>query len=364
MDKGVEMLKYYTAVIFIVGFAMLVLQFCIGESNTLSKDRKKLFAGLFFAIMIAALCEWLSTFLDGAQGNTRALHIASKAIELGVAPSTGFIFSWILDKKYVKEITIGLILHFILECMSGVFGFIWYIDANNMYCHGSFYIIYILSYIVSVIYAMVVISENIRKYQYTGTKFFFLIAALLLSGILIQLLDSSIKVSYISLGMAALMLYIFTLEMVQQTDELTELLNRRGYENCIATLEQKSIVVFFDVDKFKYANDTYGHAFGDKALKEIGTAIKTNYSRYGKCCRYGGDEFCVVLIKELEHIEGLNTRFFQEMEKLRDVDERMPSVSIGYAFYDPGTQNIQDVISEADEMMYKYKQTRKQAEDK
>ena len=353
------MLKYYTAVIFVVVLSMIVLQFCIGKSNTISTDRKKLFAILFGGIAIAASCEWVAYFLDGAQANTRAMHAFAKAVELSIAPTLGFIFSWILEKKYVKQIGIILTLHMILEFLSGVFGFIWYIDASNVYRHGSCYFIYIISYLLSVGYAVTVVSSNIKKYQYTGMQFFGMIVLLLLSGIFIQLLDSSLKVSYIALGMASLMLYIFTLEMIQQTDELTELLNRRGYENCIANMDTRSIVIFFDVDKFKYANDTYGHAFGDLALKSIGGAIKNNYAKYGKCFRYGGDEFCVILTSELEHIEGLNSRFFSNMEELRKIDERMPSVSIGYAYYDPENQNIQDVVSEADDMMYKYKQLRK-----
>lgn len=86
----------------------------------------------------------------------------------------------------------------------------------------------------------------------------------MITGIVIQLADNSLKVDYFTIAMASIMLYVLTLEMINQTDELTELLNRRGFENYITHLEQKCVILFFDVDRFKAIKDTYGHAFGDE----------------------------------------------------------------------------------------------------
>lgn len=77
------------------------------------------------------------------------------------------------------------------------------------------------------------------------------------------------------------------------------------------SLGQPCVILFFDVDGFKHINDTYGHAFGDEALKKIGRAIWHQYAKYGKCFWYGGD--------------------------------------------DPDNQNIQDAVAEADKMMYEFK---------
>lgn len=353
------MFKYYTAIIFLSVFSMTVLQFCIGESNSLSLERKSLFRWLFSLIVIAAICEWLSVFLEGTADSLHFLHVSIKVLELSLAPIIAFLFSWIIEKKYVKYIVLFLFGHFVLECLSGFFGFIWYIDASNCYHHGTFYFVYMISYIISAIYAMYIILGNMKKYQYHGTQFLFMIAIFLVSGITLQLMDREIKVDYLSVSMAAVMLYVFTLEMIQQIDELTSLLNRRGYENCIAHIDQKCIVIFFDVDNFKNANDVYGHVFGDQALKKVGEAIKKNYSKYGKCFRYGGDEFCVILKTHLDEVNTLNHDFFYSIKELRENEKRLPGVTVGYAYYDPDNQNIQDVVNEADAMMYKYKKMRK-----
>lgn len=353
------MFKYYTAIIFLSVFSMTVLQFCIGESNSLSLERKSLFRWLYSLIVIAAICEWLSVFLEGVAAPLHFLHVAMKVVELSIAPIIAFLFSWIIEKKDVKYIVLFLFGHFVLECLSGIFGFIWYIDASNCYHHGQFYFIYIISYIISAIYAMYIILGNMKKYQYHGTQFLCMIAVFLGSGIVLQLLDENIKVDYLALSMASMMLYVFTLEMIQQIDELTSLLNRRGYENCIAHMDKKCAVVFFDVDNFKIANDINGHAFGDHTLKEIGSAIKKNYAKYGKCFRYGGDEFCVILTSHLDDVNTLNHDFFYSIKELREKEKRLPGVTVGYAYYDPDNQNIQDVVNEADAMMYKYKKMRK-----
>lgn len=357
------MFEYYTAIIFLNIFAMLIVQLCISKSNTLTAERKNLFRWLFAVIVTAAFCEWMGTFLQGKDPSTRVLHILVKAAELSVAPSIAFIFAWIIEKKWSRGITVYLVVHLAAEFLSGIFGFIYYVDESNNYYHASFYWVYVAVYMLSVVFAVCTVLRNIKKFQYSGVAFFLMIVALMFTGIIIQLCNSDLKVDYVTLGIASTMLYIFTLEMIQQTDELTELLNRRGYDNCISHMDKKCIVAFFDVDRFKMMNDTYGHAFGDTVLKEIGATIKKHYVKAGKCFRYGGDEFCVILTRNLDRIEQINHDFFESMAELRQRESRMPSVSIGYACYDPATQSIQDVVEEADRMMYQFKAVRNARKD-
>ena len=349
------MFKYYTALLFLNIFSMLILQICVGSSNTLTTQRKKLFRCLFAAIAVAAFCEWMGVLLQGKSPSLRLLHITVKIIELSVAPSVAFIFAWIIELKWQKQIAVYLGANFVLECLSGIFGFIYRVDENNIYSHEKFYWIYIAVYVLSIAYTVFIVLRNIKKYQYNGMNFVLLIAALMLTGIIIQLCRSELKVDYITLGIASIMLYVFTLEMVQQTDELTGLLNRRGYENYILNIDKPCIVAFFDVDKFKKINDTYGHASGDAALKSVGTVMRKVYAGHGKCFRYGGDEFCVILTENPKNIEALNRNFLHIIAEKRESNDKAPSVSIGYAYYDPKTQNIQEAIDHADAMMYEFK---------
>lgn len=353
------MQTYYTAIIFLNIAAMLIIQVCINHSGTLTKRRKRLFHLLFNAIIIGAFCEWMGNFLQGTGEATRLIHITVKAIELSVAPAIGFFTAWVIEKKNEKPVYIYLILQAMLECLSGKFGFIYSVDAGSTYSHGKFYWIYIAAYMVTIIYCIYVFLNNVKKYQYNGVGYFLLVVIFMISGIGIQLYNSSLKVDYVTLGMAATMLYVLTLEMIYQTDELTDLINRRGYENYVSHLEEKCIILFFDVDQFKYVNDTYGHAFGDVVLKNVGRSIRDNYAKYGKCFRFGGDEFCVILTKNTDQVKQINQGFYDAMADLRNRESRMPFVSIGYAFYDPENQNVRDCVGEADQMMYLDKEKRK-----
>ena len=347
---------YYTVTTFITIISMLIIQICLKNSNTLNLKTKKLF-GLFFNIVaIAAFCEWFAIFTEQWK-NLRLLHIVIKTVELSLAPCLAVIFSWSLTRKYdIKAIAI-LVIHAIMEALSGWLGFIFYVDNNNVYHHGPAYVIYIIIYLLSFIYCISIISKNIKKYQYNGAIFFSSLMIFLLVGVFGQLI-LNFKICYLVIGIISIMTYVFTLEMIQQTDELTGLLNRRGYENYIRNLNEKSVIIFFDVNKFKDINDIYGHHFGDIVLKELGIILKETYLNSGKCFRYGGDEFCVILNRNLDSVEVLNRNFCLAVDNKRETITNLPNVSLGYAYFDPSNQNINDAIKQADDMMYNCKKNK------
>jgi diguanylate cyclase (GGDEF)-like protein len=87
-------------------------------------------------------------------------------------------------------------------------------------------------------------------------------------------------------------------------DPLTDLYNRRFMEESLyrelrrAAREGGSVgVLMVDIDHFKELNDTYGHAAGDVALRTVGEFLKAAVRGEDIACRYGGDEFVVILPK-------------------------------------------------------------------
>jgi diguanylate cyclase (GGDEF)-like protein len=88
------------------------------------------------------------------------------------------------------------------------------------------------------------------------------------------------------------------LEQISVRDELTGLLNRRGFLSMAAryvSLAKRNmssfICIFFDLDKLKQINDTYGHAHGDIAIKAIATILNKTFRKTDVIGRMGGDEF-------------------------------------------------------------------------
>ena len=353
------MSTYYLIIVAMVVFAMLSMVVCVNSSGTLARSKKKYFRLLFVCIAVATFCECFGLRLQGTGQATQALHIFVKAVELSIAPAIAFLIAAVIEQQLRKAILVFLAVHCCIEILSGVFGFIYKVDANSVYTHESFYWVYIAAYIVSILYAIVIIGRNMKKYQYNGIAFFCLITLFMILGIIVQLCNSELKVVYVAVAIVALMLYVFTLEMIQQSDELTGLINRRGYENSIAHLEDKCVIIMFDADQFKTVNDQYGHKCGDLCLKEIGTTLKNIYAKHGKCFRVGGDEFCVIATKGMEHIEQANQEFFARIAQCRAKFEWMPWVSLGYMFFDPQTDIIQDTLNQADRQMYQFKEARR-----
>ena len=92
-----------------------------------------------------------------------------------------------------------------------------------------------------------------------------------------------------------------TLQEQAIRDHLTGLYNRRHFETCLnAILHESSgsfpvTVVLLDLDLFKRVNDTHGHAFGDEVLVRFAWLVERNLRNTDMLCRYGGEEFCIVL---------------------------------------------------------------------
>jgi len=92
-----------------------------------------------------------------------------------------------------------------------------------------------------------------------------------------------------------------TIEMAV-TDPLTGLHNRRYLDSHLETLFDRAVarrrplsVMITDIDRFKSINDTYGHDAGDKVLKEFAARLRKNVRGIDLSCRYGGEEFVVVM---------------------------------------------------------------------
>ena len=350
---------YYSALILMGVLSVCSIQLCIGQSTSLTLSQKKLFRLLFGTIAIASVCEWLGVCLQDTGNQTRLIHIAVKVIELSIAPSISVWVAFVIEKWHPKAVVGALAVHAFVEFLSGFFGFIFSVDAGSVYSHGRFYPVYVVAYILSIAYCVCVVWRNVKKYQYGGVSFFMSITAVMLVGIVIQLCNSELRVVYFTLFLTSILMYVFTLEMIFQTDALTQLINRRGFDNFVHKIERPCVLVFFDVDDFKRINDVYGHAFGDEVLKTVGKAIREKYSRFGRCFRYGGDEFFVALTRNTDGIDEINSSFALELERLRREEARLPFVSIGYAHFNPDTESFASASERADQMMYKYKQEHK-----
>ena len=92
------------------------------------------------------------------------------------------------------------------------------------------------------------------------------------------------------------------LEKLAMTDELTGLMNRRGFETEVHRVlssatrhNERGVLIYIDLDEFKPVNDQYGHAAGDEVLRHVGQVLAENIRDSDYICRLGGDEFAVLM---------------------------------------------------------------------
>ncbi len=148
-------------------------------------------------------------------------------------------------------------------------------------------------------------------------------------------------------------------------DELTGLTNRfyaqRYFEKMNQKIDRRYIIALFDIDNFKSINDTYGHQFGDEVLKSIAEKINLFIVGNGMACRWGGEEFLIVLedIPKEKAIQILNDlREKISMSTLLYQNEKI-NVTITIGVAEVNNSNIMEAIDVADKKLYEGKNSGK-----
>jgi diguanylate cyclase (GGDEF)-like protein len=161
------------------------------------------------------------------------------------------------------------------------------------------------------------------------------------------------------------------LEDMAMTDELTGLLNRRGFTHALRheiafarrDKEAQGMLIMIDLDGFKTINDHYGHAAGDQYLKAVAEALKTCVRDHDFVARPGGDEFALILTR-IDKRDSLNR--LREIEKIFHSHSAywqghaLPlRASFGLSAY-TGEAPAEDVMAMADLRLYAQKGQRRE----
>ena len=152
------------------------------------------------------------------------------------------------------------------------------------------------------------------------------------------------------------------------TDGLTGLHNRRYMESHLATLTEQAVgrgkplaLMILDIDFFKSINDNYGHDAGDDVLREFATRIRKSIRGIDLACRYGGEEFVIVMPETDLAVAGMVA------ERIRRAIASAPfsvhngakrldvTISIGIATLTNKSEQAAGVLKRADEALYRAK---------
>lgn len=160
------------------------------------------------------------------------------------------------------------------------------------------------------------------------------------------------------------------LATLSQTDELTGLLNRRGFFNLAQDKydfsladHQSGILFYADMDGLKTINDTYGHNEGDFAIITMSQILKKAFTNHDVVGRIGGDEFVILSTNQdtgyMEHITNKVNSLCDEFNA-SNLKPYTLSISIGAIFYFyEDDETLEYLLSRADQILYEQKKLKK-----
>ena len=154
------------------------------------------------------------------------------------------------------------------------------------------------------------------------------------------------------------------------SDDLTRISNRRGFlalsKYCLAVCKRQlfpATLVFFDLDKFKQVNDSYGHTEGDRLLKIFAEQMRESFRSSDLFARLGGDEFVALLTNVTTDVVTTLMDRFEQAVKSRCASLDLPytiEFSYGVVSYEPLKHaSIEDMLHEADRGMYEAKKAKR-----
>lgn len=151
---------------------------------------------------------------------------------------------------------------------------------------------------------------------------------------------------------------------LSEKDELTKLYNHRYFQEQLQSMlknKGRLALLIIDIDYFKIYNDTFGHPEGDKLLRNIADLLRRNIPSEGVACRYGGEEFTIILpdtgadqaLVIAENIRKViaETKFYG----IKHMPSKRITVSIGVSTSPDMATKREELIMLADQALYKTK---------
>jgi diguanylate cyclase (GGDEF)-like protein len=225
-------------------------------------------------------------------------------------------------------------------------------------------ILMLVAVVVSILLSVILFGADPSKPISAGYAVIaFVMAAVIISGSVGAVMSYRSAVDLQQLALVRAELW-----RVSRTDQLTGLLNRRGFVEAATTAMAKAkeehlptAALMCDVDRFKSINDAFGHEFGDTVLAEVGRLL-TSYAENRPMVvgRYGGEEFVALLFgsNSNEAVQAADSirEACAAKEILHGASSTHVTISIGLTSTEPEPErSLESLLREADRALYEAK---------
>ena len=238
------------------------------------------------------------------------------------------------------------------------------IDEYNVYQRTDlFFLTYVVTYSY-LVYGVVLIAMYRKKVH----KYLFLPAVLFMIPVVIgsalQFAFYGYSLVWLGVSIGMIWLFINVQNEACYVDMLSGLFNRQYLNDILLMHSRKgdkgSILagIMLDIDSFKEINNKFGHLVGDEAISAVGKILHTAVGSKGISCRYGGDEFTILMKTDsqkevMDMIDTVRTKaaLFNEAEKT----PYQIHFSIGHSTYQSGHESTDAFLKRIDTAMYEDK---------
>ena len=241
----------------------------------------------------------------------------------------------------------------------------FYINHDNFYVVGD---LYMVVFAVPILLVVLMLLNLLLNRKNVNKRMFVLALISSMPLTLASALDILITDSFLvwqGFFVSVLFFYLFIIHKAALVDNLTNVNNRRGFDEYIQSITKSAnrkayAFVMIDMDKFKDINDQFGHVQGDNALRDAAEILRSSVRRRDFVARYGGDEFVVIASTDNVDIIIKNIQAKFDDFNAKKIRPYQLYLSCGGDVYKPDdVRPISDFLTHVDALMYLEKERRR-----
>ena len=314
----------------------------------LSKQTVKRMYALIVAVFLLSLVVFVE-FNYATPVEHRTLRIVLMAIRYSATPLIIAQVIYTLVKKQQWYVFIPAIILTLINFVSIFTGVVFSVGEDNVFTRGA---LGYLPFIVAGGYGLFLVYLLIKRSnkQWIEIVPIIFLAIAFASGLIFPFVFGSDYAALFcpTIAVALFVYYVFSILEQTKKDSLTGLLNRHAFEADISkNPEEITALLSIDMNGLKPINDNQGHAAGDDALTTLALCFTRSLKFRESSYRIGGDEFAIIC-RRIPHDEVVE--LVRRIKTL--VAETEYSCSVGYSYNDNGEKSVNEMLKEADKMMY------------
>lgn len=334
---------------------------------------ERLFTAMVLLTIVGCSAEALSFLIDGRSfPYCRALNYFLNCICFMGTGTLGYLWCLFVDmriynntrrtRRAALKLALPLLLDYVLCFASLKTGIIFYISPENVYHRGSYFAVPYLVVFFYYIYSLCLSDISKKNGLHLKSMSSMAFVGPCIIGTLIQGAFYGITLGWAMVAISFVHVYQQTQFLNFYTDSLSMLYNRRYLDRVLRQIVHNEITntygIMIDVNDFKYINDAFGHAAGDRAIQYIARILSESISSSALAIRYAGDEF-ILLLRAIEpaSIPALVRRVQRNVDEWNEsnLEPFNLSFAMGYSRFDIANMTPDEFLTAMDRKMYENK---------